>query len=221
MAYLLTFAEGMMAFISPCHLPMLPVFISYFTGQNHENRRQKTLTNAIGFVSGFSLLFVVLGAFAGRIGGLLAAHQAIVNVVCGGIVILFGLNFLEVVRLPFAGADRRLNVRHINMGFFPSVILGIVFSISLTPCTGAFLGSALMLAAQSGSGEKGILMLFGFSMGLGLPFVACALLIDRLKNAFDFIKRNRRAINIASGALLILLGVMMALGWIGYLFAWM
>jgi cytochrome c-type biogenesis protein len=199
---------------------MLPIYISYFAGQQTGQSKHKTLINAGGFVLGFSLLFVMLGALAGRLGGLLSEHQTIVNIACGIIMILFGLNFMEIIRLPFINTNRGMKVKHIGMGFWPSAVFGVVFSISWTPCVSAFLGSALMLAAQTGSGVKGILMLLSFSMGLGIPFIACAVLINRLKTAFDFIKRNYRVINIVSGALLILLGIIMALGWIGYLYAW-
>lgn len=220
MAYLLSFLEGIITFISPCLLPMLPVYISYFAGQQIEKNKWKTLTNAIGFVSGFSLLFVGLGAFAGRLGSFLTAHQTVVNVVCGLIMILFGFNFIEIIRLPVISAGRGIKVNHINMGFFSSALFGIVFSISWTPCVSTFLGSALLLAAQSGSSLKGILMLLCFSMGLGVPFIASAVLIDQLKGAFDFIKRNYRVINIVSGALLIILGIIMATGMTGYLYVW-
>jgi cytochrome c-type biogenesis protein len=208
MGYLMTFLEGFVTFISPCLLPMLPIYVSYFAGGQAGKR--ETMINAAGFVLGFSLLFTALGAFAGRLGGLFAEYQAVVNIVCGAVVILFGLSFMEVVRLPFLNAGRNLKIRH--TGFSPSVVFGIVFSVSWTPCVGAFLGSALMLAAQTGSGIRGILLLFCFSMGLGIPFILCAVFIDRLKFAFGFIKRHMRVISRVSGALLILLGIIMALG---------
>jgi cytochrome c-type biogenesis protein len=99
--------------------------------------------------------------------------------------------------------------------FFSSALFGVIFSISWTPCVGAFLGSALMMASARGRTLTGILMLFVYSLGLGIPFVVSALLIDRLKNAFDFIKRNYKAINIASGALLVVIGLLMATGLMG------
>jgi len=103
-----------------------------------------------------------------------------------------------------------------STGFFSSVLFGVIFSIGWTPCVGAFLGSALMLAASSGESLKGILMLFSFSLGLGIPFVASAVLIDRLKSTFDFIKRNYRIINLISGGLLVIVGILMATGLMGY-----
>ena len=221
MGYLLTFLEGIITFVSPCLLPMLPVYVSYFAGQQTQGGRHRALINAIGFVLGFTILFVGLGAFAGRLGSVLTEYRTSVNIICGTVIILFGLNFMEIIRLPFINTSRSMKVKHINMGFGPSFVFGVVFSISWTPCVSAFLGSALMLAAQTGSGVQGFLMLLSFSMGLGIPFIACAVLIGRLKNAFDFIKRNYRVINFVSGSLLILLGVIMALGWIDYIFAWM
>lgn len=218
MVFLLSFLEGITTFISPCLLPMLPVYLSYFAGQ--DGSRRKTLTNAAGFVLGFSLLFGALGAFAGRLGGFLQENQTVVNIVCGIVMILFGLNFIGVIRLPFVNNNRSMGMTTGKSGFIPSVIFGIVFSISWSPCVGTFLGSALMLAAQGGSGAKGVLMLLCFSMGLGIPFIISAVLIDRLKGAFDFIKRHYRIVNLISGLLLIVLGLIVATGLIGYLYNW-
>lgn len=214
MDYILSFLEGIITFISPCLLPMLPIYISYFAGQ--EETKHKTITNALGFVLGFTLVFVSLGAFAGTIGGFLREYNTAVNLVSGAIVVLFGLNFIGIVRIPFLNTNRQLTIKITDMGFLSAVLFGIVFSIGWTPCVGAFLGSALMLAGQSGNSVKGILMLLSFSLGLGIPFVASAVLIDRMKNAFDFIKRNYRAINIISGGLLIIIGILMMFGMMGY-----
>ncbi len=217
MNYLLSFLEGVITFISPCLLPMLPIYVSYFAGQNEENKKQKILTNALGFVFGFTVVFVALGAFAGSLGSFLKQYNTAVNIVSGVIVILFGLNFLEIVKLPFINTSRlQLQIKTVNVGFFSSVLFGVVFSIGWTPCVGAFLGSALMLAAQSGKSVKGILMLLSFSMGLGIPFVASAVLIDKLKGAFNFIKRNYKIINLISGGLLVVVGFLMATGYMGY-----
>lgn len=197
---------------------MLPVYLSYITGQ--ETGRRRSLTNASGFVLGFSLLFISLGAFAGWFGDFLREYHTAVNIVCGAVMILFGFNFIGVIRLPFINNNRSMGMTIGKSGFIPSVVFGIVFSISWTPCVGTFLGSALMLAAQGGSGVKGIIMLSCFSAGLGVPFIASAVLIDRLKGAFDFIKQHYRAVTIISGILLIALGLIVATGMIGYLYAW-
>ena len=219
MQYLLSFLEGIITFISPCLLPMLPIYISYFAGQSTIDGENKALKNALGFVLGFTLLFVALGAFAGALGSFLKEYQTVVNIVSGIIVILFGLNFMGVIRLPFINNVMQAGNKSTSTGFWPSVMFGIIFSVSWTPCIGTFLGSALMLAAHTGETVQGILMLLSFSLGLGIPFIISAVLIERLKSTFDFIKRHYRAINIISGCLLVILGIVIATGMIGYLYA--
>ena len=213
MQFLILFLEGIITFISPCLLPLLPLYVSYFTAGEADKRR--TLINALGFASGFTLVFVTLGAFAGTLGGLLVEHAPVVNVVTGLVVVILGLNFIGLVNIGFLNraVHRKANVK--NLTFFSSASFGIVFSIGWTPCVSAFLGSALMKASMQGGTLNGILMLLVYSLGLGIPFVASAVLIDRLKDAFDFIKRNYKTVNCISGALLIVMGVLMATGLMG------
>lgn len=218
MQYFIAFLEGIITFISPCLLPMLPVYISYFAGAETDASKGKTLKNALGFVLGFTLVFITMGAFAGTIGSFLKTYQTQVNIISGIIVIIFGLSFLGVFNLSFfkgAGQFKKIN----NLGFFSALLFGIVFSLGWTPCVGAFLGSALLLASQQGSAITGIVMLLFYSLGLGIPFVLSAMLIERLKTTFDFIKRNYKAINSICGILLIIVGVMMASGTMQYLLA--
>lgn len=215
MQYLISFLEGIITFVSPCLLPMLPVYLSYFAGGGEHSSR-KTLTGAAGFVTGFTVVFVLLGALAGTLGSFLQHHQTAVNVISGLVVIFFGLNFLGVIRLTlFKGSHHA--VRADNMNFFSALVFGVIFSVGWTPCVGAFLGSALMLASQQGQTLAGTLMLLAYSLGLGIPFVLSALLIDYLKSAFDWIKRNYKVINIVCGSLLVLIGIMMATGTLGRL----
>ena len=210
MQYFISFLEGIITFISPCLLPMLPIYISYFAGGGQRSTK-KSLLGATGFVNGFTLVFVIMGALAGTIGGLLREYQTAVNVISGLIVIFFGLNFLGIIKINlFRGSKRAVNTD--NRGFFSAVLFGVVFSIGWTPCVGAFLGSALMLASQQGHVVEGMLMLLAYSLGLGIPFILSAVLIDYLKSTFDFIKRNYEVINKISGGLLILIGILMATG---------
>ena len=213
MSYFISFLEGIITFISPCLLPMLPIYITYFAGGGVRTTH-KTLTGALGFVLGFTLVFVAMGALAGTVGSFLTRHQQAVNVISGIIVILLGLSFLGLFRIPLFQGRFKLPQQ---TGFFASLLFGIVFSVGWTPCVGAFLGSALMLASQQGSTLTGIGMLLCYSLGLGIPFVLSAVLIDYLKSAFDFIKRNYRIINIISGSLLIAMGLAMATGILGSL----
>ena len=215
MQYVISFLEGIITFISPCLLPMLPIYISYFAGGG-ERSTKKTLTGAIGFVVGFTVVFTLMGALAGTVGSFLKEHQTAVNIISGIVVIFFGLNFLGVFKLNlFRGSNRSVDTS--NMGFFSAVLFGMIFSLGWTPCVGAFLGSALMLASQQGSVLAGTLMLLAYSLGLGVPFILSAVLIDKLKSAFDWIKRNYKVINIVSGSLLILIGILMAAGTLGRL----
>lgn len=217
MQYFVSFLEGIITFISPCLLPMLPIYISYFAGGG-ERSTKKTLGNALGFMLGFTLVFMAMGALAGTVGSFLIKYQTAVHIVSGIIVIFLGLDFLGVLKINlFRGMSRTVNTE--NMGFFSAMIFGIIFSIGWTPCVGAFLGSALMLASTQAHMMKGLLMLLCYSLGLGIPFVLSAVLIDKLKGTFDFIKRNYRVINIICGGFLIVVGICMAAGLLGRLLA--
>ena len=215
MQYLLLFLEGIITFISPCLLPMLPLYVSYFSAG--ESGRRRALINSLGFVAGFTIVFVALGAFAGTVGRLLNEHATIINIITGAVVIILGLNFAGLINIGFLNRSIKKTADVANLKFYSSVMFGIVFSIGWTPCVGAFLGSALMMAARRGGMVNGILMLFIYALGLGMPFVASAVLIDQLKAAFDFIKRNYRVINKVAGILLVIMGIFMATGYMGRL----
>lgn len=212
MQYFISFLEGIITFVSPCLLPMLPIYISYFAGGSEKNTK-KVITNALGFILGFTAVFILLGALAGSFGRFLKEYSVAVNIVTGLIVIIFGLNYLGFFKLNiFKGSN---SAKTENLGFFSSALFGVVFSIGWTPCVGAFLGSALMLAASRGSVMEGIIMLLLYSLGLGIPFFVSAILIDKLKGAFAVIKNHYKIINIISGALLVTVGVLMATGMFG------
>ncbi len=210
MQYFTTFLEGIITFISPCLLPMLPIYISYFAGGGQRTTK-KTITNALGFIMGFTSVFILMGALAGALGSFLQTYKTALNIVCGVIVILFGLSYLDVIKIKlFKGAN--IDIDKNNMGFFKSLLFGFVFSIGWTPCVGAFLGSALMLASQQGHIGEGMTLLLCYSLGLGIPFLVSAIIIDKLKTTFDFIKKNYKTINTVCGVLLIIIGVLMASG---------
>ena len=213
MQYLISFLEGIITFISPCLLPMLPIYVTYFAGGG-ERTTLKTLRNAAGFVTGFTIVFVAMGALAGTLGSFLTRYQTWVNMIGGGIVVLFGLNYMGLLKLNLFRSSRR-GLKTGEMGFWSAALFGMVFSIGWTPCVGAFLGSALMLAANRSSVVEGVLMLLLYSLGLGIPFLLSALLIDKLKGAFSFIKRHYGVINAVCGGLLIVVGALMAMGLFG------
>lgn len=212
MAYLVSFLEGIVTFLSPCLLPMIPIYLTYFAGGGERSTR-KTLAGALGFVLGFTLVFTAMGALAGTLGSFLLRYQTWVNLVCGGVVILLGLNYLGVFRWNlFRG---HTGLRPGNLNFFSAAAFGMAFSLGWTPCVGTFLGSALMLASQRGHVLEGMGMLLCYSMGLGIPFLFSALLIDRLKAAFSWIKSHYRVINTVCGWLLVAVGMLMATGTMG------
>lgn len=208
MEYILLFLEGIATFISPCILPMLPIYILYLTGQKDKDNK-KLLLNSIGFFIGFALLFSILGAVFAGIGKYLSDYSNIINIVFGIIIILFGLNFIDVIKIPFINKTRKIEIKTNQKGFAESILFGMIFGLGWTPCLGAFLGSALMMVSNTGNILQGILMLFVFSLGLGIPFILSAVLIEQLKNTFDFIKKNYKTINIISAIFLILIGLYM------------
>lgn len=219
MQYFISFLEGIITFISPCLLPMLPIYVSYFAGGGERSTR-KTLTNALGFILGFTVVFVAMGALAGTVGSFLKSHQTAVNIIMGLIVVFFGLNFLGVFHINLFQGSRHLQKTE-DMGFFSAMLFGFIFSLGWTPCVGAFLGSALALASQQGHVLMGMSLLLVYSLGLGVPFLLSALLIDKLKSTFDWVKRHYKIINAVSGGFLILVGVLMATGTLGRLLALM
>ena len=214
MEYLITFLEGVISFISPCMLPMLPVYVSYFAGGG--GQRHKVLLRAVCFVLGFTLIFSLLGLFAGTLGGFLSRYRIAVNVISGGIVVLLGLSYLEVIPLPFFQGMKE--GREITDAV-SALVFGMIYSVSLTPCVGAFLGSALMLASASGTAVRGVTLLVVYSLGLGVPFILSAMLLEQLETAFRAIKRHYRVINAVCGGFLILVGIAMAMGWMSRLMA--
>ena len=206
MEYLLTFIEGIISFISPCMLPMLPLYISYFAGS--DNRKSKTFVKALAFTAGFTTVFCILGLAFGSIGSAFGGNRT-VNIICGAVVVLFGLSYLDVIKLPlFRGSAKAMKITGVASAF----LFGVVYSVSLTPCVGVFLGSALALASGSGTVIKGLLMLLAYSAGLGIPLVISALLIDSLKGAFNAIKKHYRVINAVCGIFLIIVGISMMSG---------
>lgn len=209
MQYLITFLEGIISFISPCMLPMLPIYVSYFAGG--ADKKENILKRAVAFVAGFTAVFSLLGVFAGTLGTFLAEYRTFVNVITGAFVIIFGLGYLEVINLSFFKGMKNFKKPE---GVFSAFLFGMIYSVSLTPCVGAFLGSALMLASGSGTALQGFILLLVYSLGLGVPFVVSAVLLDQLGGAFDFIKKHYGIINKICGIFLIVVGISMMFGFL-------
>ena len=207
MEYLFTFVEGIASFISPCFLPMLPIYVSYFVGKNDDEKNNKALINSIGFVTGFTILFMLLGIFASTLGTLISTNIKYIKILFGIIIIVLGLNYADLIKIKFLNKQSSMKADTKNLNFIKSMLFGMIFSISWTPCVGAFLSSALLLIAKEQDILKGIVLMLLYSIGLGIPFVISAVLLDKLKNVFAFIKKNYGIIKKISGVILILMGI--------------
>ena len=187
----LLFLEGLLAFVSPCMLPMLPVYLMYLAAETEQGRRA-SVVNTIGFVAGFTLLFMALGATATAIGAALDAHRLLLQ---------------RVFRIGFLDVEKKLEVSVRRRGFIGALLFGAAFSLGWTPCLGPFLGSALMLAGARETVAEGVFYLFVFSMGLGVPYILAALFFTRIKGIFQWLRRHGQAIKKVSGAILAAAGI--------------
>ncbi|MBQ2836382.1 MAG: cytochrome c biogenesis protein CcdA [Clostridia bacterium] len=208
MDYILTFLEGIASFISPCLLPMVPIYISYFIGED-DNNNKKAILNSIGFVLGFTTIFLILSIFASQLGAILSTNIRYIKIFFGAVIILFGLNYMGALNIKFLNKSKTKNMNTKNFNFIKAILFGILFSISWTPCIGTFLSSALLLIAKEQDILKGIILMLLYSIGLGIPFIISAILIEKLKNVFDFIKKHYDVIKRISGVILIGTGVYM------------
>ena len=189
MDYIFTFIEGFASFISPCVLPMLPIYISYFIGEDNK-KVSKAVINSVGFVLGLSIVFILLSIFASSFGGIISQNIKYIKIVFGIIIILLGLNYMEIIKINLLNKSKGINKKVKDLNFIKSLAFGMIFSISWTPCIGTFLASALLLIAKNQDMVKGILLMIVYSIGLGIPFIISAVLLEKLKEAFNFIKKN-------------------------------
>ena len=210
MDYVFTFIEGFASFISPCVLPMLPIYISYFIGEDNK-KVSKAVINSIGFVLGFSIVFILLSIFARSFGGIISQNIKYIKIVFGIIIILLGLNYMEIIKINLLNKSKGINKKVKDLNFIKSLVFGMIFSISWTPCIGTFLASALLLIAKNQDMVKGILLMIVYSIGLGIPFIISAVLLEKLKEAFNFIKKHYDIIKKISGIILIIMGIYMIL----------
>lgn len=211
----LLFLEGLLAFISPCMLPMLPVYLMYLAADTGHGKKA-SVTNTVGFVCGFTVVFMALGATATSIGSLLNAHLLLLQRISGLLILLFGLHFLGVLKLGFLDIEKKLDVQLKRRGILGAVIFGAAFSLGWTPCLGPFLGSALLLAGNADTVATGVFYLFVFSMGLGIPYILAAVFFTSIKGVFQQLRKHNRAIKIISGVVLIIAGLLLMTDSFGY-----
>jgi cytochrome c-type biogenesis protein len=216
-SYFSAFLAGGLSFVSPCVLPLIPGYISFISGVSFEDLTDKekaskhlgrVAINTIFFVVGFSLIFIALGASASFIGGWLFKNMVIFNKVAGVIIFLFGLHVAGVFRIKALDYEKRFHAGSKKFGVLGSAVIGMAFAFGWTPCIGPILGSILTLAANQATVGKGVVLLSFYSAGLGIPFILTALLFNFLIGFFGFVKRHFRAVEILSGGLLMLIGVL-------------
>ncbi len=206
MNFLIIFIEGIASFLSPCVLPMLPMYVSYFAGQ--DKNLKKTIINSLGFVLGFTIIFVLLGIFASTLGKLITANSKYINILFGSIIILFGMHYMGILNIKILNKSKGIKKNKDNLSFFSSIIFGMIFSVCWTPCVGVFLSSALMMSATSENILKGGMMLLIYSIGLGIPFIITSIFLERLKDTFNSIKKHYNIINKIAGIILIFSGIL-------------
>lgn len=212
----LAFTAGILSFLSPCVLPLIPSYITFITGMGFEDvtrSRRTTLVHALLFVFGFSLIFVALGIGATALGSLLLAYRHWISRIGGVLVIVFGLYMLGVLRIGAMARDTRMHLSDKPMGYLGTVLVGIAFGAGWTPCIGPILGTILTFASTSDDLSQGMLLLGTYSLGLAVPFLLSAVAIERFLGAFQKFRKHMGTVNRISGVLLIIVGVLMLTNW--------
>lgn len=217
----LAFAAGLLSFVSPCVLPLLPVYLSFISGVGvedlgREHRRRLLLTSLL-FVAGFTVIFVLMGAGAGGVGRLLIEHRDVLMIAAGAFIAFSGLVVAGFIRLP----EPVLKVAPKRAGAGGAFLTGAALAIGWTPCVGYVLGAILSMAATSQSALSGSLLLLVYSMGLGVPFVLAALAFDWVSARLGWVKRHYRGIQVTAGVVLVVFGVLMMFGVLQQLSRWM
>jgi cytochrome c-type biogenesis protein len=223
-SFVAAFAAGLLSFISPCVLPLIPGYLSYISGVTLDDMqgtgtsgagsiaasRRRVLVASIFFILGFSLVFISLGAAASAIGQFLQApgRMRLLSKIAGAVVILFGLHTMGVLRIDWLYSEKRVQVERKPRGVFGAFVVGLAFAFGWTPCIGPILSGILAIAAEQGTVSKGIQLLAVYSLGLGLPFLITALAINRFFAAFATIRKHYHAIEMVSGGLLVVIGLL-------------
>jgi len=218
MIYVTSFIGGLLSFLSPCVLPLIPVFISFAASQSLEDlrsqRQAKILPKILIFISGFTVVFVILGMTAGQLGSWFTSYAHLIRYIGGAIVILFGLWQLGVLKVGFLNKQLSFSGKDFSkLGGFGVFIAGAAFAGAWTPCVGPILATILLIAANEGTAFKGFVLLLFYSLGFAIPLVIAALLINKFITFFNFIKKYFRMIEIISGLLLIAVGVLIITNW--------
>jgi cytochrome c-type biogenesis protein len=206
------FSAGLLSFLSPCVLPLVPSYLTFVTGMSLEDvqrSRRTALVHALLFVAGFSLIFLALGASATVLGRLLLAYKAWITRIGGVLVLLFGLYLLGVFNLGAFARERRVHLTDKPLGYLGTVVVGIAFGAGWTPCLGPILAGILTYTATQSDLSRGLWLLGAYSLGLALPFVLAAVAIEAFLTAFQRLRPHMVWVSRISGALLVIVGIMM------------
>ena len=210
------FVAGLLSFFSPCVLPLVPVYLGYMTGtavgESRDARRLRTLLHALFFTVGFGSVFVVLGAAAGLLGGVIYPLMPYIVKVGGLILVVFGLHLMGVIAIPFLNMEKRLDLQTRRGNYASSLLVGVVFAAGWTPCVGPVLSAILLLAADSCTLGVGAALLAAYAVGLGLPFLIVAGLVDLATPVLRRLNRHVRVVSLIGGLLLVVMGLLLLTG---------
>ncbi|MEW6599957.1 MAG: cytochrome c biogenesis protein CcdA [Nitrospirota bacterium] len=215
--YITAFLGGLLSFLSPCVLPLIPSYVSFITGVSFEDfrtgdkarTRRLTFINSFAFVTGFSTVFILLGVSSSYIGRIFAVYYDHIRIIGGIIIIIFGLYVMGVLKLNFLASDKRVHLQSKPRGHFGSFVVGLTFGAGWTPCIGPILGSILLIASTTGSAMQGFKLLLVYSLGLAIPFMATSMAINAFLAHYGSIQKYMRLIMVLSGLLLIAFGVIL------------
>lgn len=209
---LIAFSAGLLSFLSPCVLPLIPSYVTFITGlslDDVQNARRTALIHGVLFVLGFTLIFLALGAGATVLGRTLLQHRDWISRIGGAIIIVFGLYLLGILNIGFLSREARFHVADKPVGYFGTVFVGIAFGAGWTPCLGPILGSILLYTSSQADFARGMWLLLAYSMGLAVPFLLSAIAIERFSSFFQRMKRQMVWVSRVSGIVLVIIGVLM------------
>jgi len=210
--FVVAFTAGLLSFLSPCVLPLIPSYVTFITGMSLDEvrvARTTALTHALLFIAGFTLIFLALGATATSLGLVLAHYRGWISRVGGVLIIVFGLYLLGAFNIGALARERRVHLADKPVGYFGTVLVGIAFGAGWTPCIGPILGSILIYTSGTADLGRGLLLLGAYSLGLAVPFVAAALAVNHFLTAFARFRRHLAWVSRASGVLLIAVGLLL------------
>lgn len=213
---LAAFGAGLLSFISPCVLPLVPGYLSYISGLSLDeirgdaaaDTRRRVVLASLAFIAGFSLVFISLGASASYIGQLLMSRLTLLGRIAGAVVIIFGLHTMGVLRIEWLYQEKRVQTSGRPAGLAGALLVGVAFAFGWTPCIGPILSGILAIAAAQDTIGSGVRLLSAYSLGLAVPFFATAMMVDRFFAAFARVRRYYHAIEVVSGALLVAIGLL-------------